>query len=81
MRYARTGFQAGHFVRLGALIPQLLVDATRTATRHEGDDRLEAYRRLTLELTEAAATLVADSPRPVACQACCPRTRTSPVPC
>jgi transcriptional regulator with XRE-family HTH domain len=55
--YARTGFQAGHFAQLGTLIPQLLVDATRAAARHEGDDRLESYRQLslTLELTEAAA--------------------------
>ncbi|MFE4056684.1 helix-turn-helix domain-containing protein [Streptomyces sp. NPDC059096] len=55
--YARTGFQSGHFAKLGTLIPQLLVDATRAAARHEGDDRLEAYRQLSLalELTEAAA--------------------------
>ncbi|MYR41272.1 helix-turn-helix domain-containing protein [Streptomyces sp. SID5910] len=55
--YARTGFQAGHFAKLGTQIPQLLVDATRAAARHEGDDRLESYRQLSLalELTEAAA--------------------------
>ncbi|MGW6202035.1 helix-turn-helix domain-containing protein [Streptomyces sp. NPDC055089] len=55
--YARTGFQAGHFAKLGTQIPKLLVDATRAAARHEGDDHLEAYRQLSLalELTEAAA--------------------------
>lgn len=55
--HARTGFQAGRFAQLGTQLPQLLVDATRAAARHEGDDRLEAYRQLslTLELTEAAA--------------------------
>ncbi|WP_331720645.1 helix-turn-helix domain-containing protein (plasmid) [Streptomyces sp. NBC_01178] len=54
---ARTGFQAGHFAQLGVQIPKLLVDATRAAERHEGDDQLQAYRQLslTLELTEAAA--------------------------
>ncbi|GHA72039.1 transcriptional regulator [Streptomyces tauricus] len=53
----RTGFQAGHFAQLGVQIPKLLVDATRAAECHEGDDQLEAYRQLslTLELTEAAA--------------------------
>lgn len=61
--YARTGFQAGHFAKLGTQIPQLLVDATRAAARHEGDDRLEAYRQLSLalELTEAAAIKWGDS--------------------
>ncbi|WP_086708921.1 helix-turn-helix domain-containing protein [Streptomyces antimycoticus] len=55
--YARTGFQAGHFAQLGTQIPALLVDATRAAARHHGDDQQEAYRQLslTLELTEAAA--------------------------
>ncbi|WP_331721789.1 helix-turn-helix domain-containing protein (plasmid) [Streptomyces sp. NBC_01102] len=55
--YARTGFQAGHFAKLGTQIPKLLVDATWAAARHEGDDRLESYRQLSLalELTEAAA--------------------------
>ncbi|MCT9141734.1 helix-turn-helix domain-containing protein [Streptomyces violarus] len=55
--FARTGFQAGHFAQLGTQIPQLLIDATRAAARHEGDDRLQAYRQLSLalELTEAAA--------------------------
>lgn len=55
--YARTGFQAGHFAKLGVQIPKLLVDATRAAEHHQGDDRLEAYRQLSLalELTEAAA--------------------------
>ncbi|MFD7867590.1 helix-turn-helix domain-containing protein [Streptomyces sp. NPDC059783] len=55
--HARTGFQAGRFAQLGAQLPKLLVDATRAAARYEGDDRLEAYRQLslTLELTEAAA--------------------------
>lgn len=35
---ARTGFQAGHFAQLGVQIPKLLVDATRAAEHHEGDD-------------------------------------------
>ncbi|MEU5583285.1 hypothetical protein ABZ791_37695 [Streptomyces huasconensis] len=54
---ARTGFQAGHFAQLGVQIPKLLVDATRAAEHHQGDDQLLAYRylSLTLELTEAAA--------------------------
>ncbi|MEW2265984.1 helix-turn-helix domain-containing protein [Streptomyces sp. NPDC047853] len=55
--YARTGFQAGHFARLGKQIPALLVDATRAAERHQGEDQQEAFRllSLSLELTEAAA--------------------------
>ncbi|MGW5043054.1 helix-turn-helix domain-containing protein [Streptomyces parvulus] len=55
--YARTGFQAGHFARLGTQIPSLLVDATRAAERHRGEDQQEAFRllSLSLELTEAAA--------------------------
>ncbi|MCY0947303.1 helix-turn-helix domain-containing protein [Streptomyces antarcticus] len=55
--YARTGFQSGHFAKLGVQIPALLVDATRAAEYHQGDDRQEAYRllSLSLELTEAAA--------------------------
>ncbi|WP_345655316.1 helix-turn-helix transcriptional regulator [Streptomyces tremellae] len=55
--HARTGFQAGHFARLGTQIPALLIDATRAAERHQGEDRQEAYRllSLSLELTEAAA--------------------------
>lgn len=64
---ARTGFQAGHFAQLGVQIPQLLVDATRAAERHQGDDQLQAYRRLslTLELTEAAAIKWGDTERAV----------------
>ncbi|MEV6425032.1 helix-turn-helix transcriptional regulator [Streptomyces sp. NPDC051662] len=55
--HARTGFQAGHFARLGTQIPALLVDATRAAERHQGEDQQEAFRllSLSLELTEAAA--------------------------
>ncbi|MGW3414602.1 helix-turn-helix domain-containing protein [Streptomyces sp. NPDC000888] len=55
--HARTGFQAGHFARLGTQIPALLVDATRAVERHQGEDLQEAYRllSLSLELTEAAA--------------------------
>ncbi|MEU2380352.1 helix-turn-helix domain-containing protein [Streptomyces misionensis] len=55
--HARTGFQAGHFARLGTQIPALLVDATRAAERHHGEDQQEAFRllSLSLELTEAAA--------------------------
>ncbi|MFD4483336.1 helix-turn-helix domain-containing protein [Streptomyces sp. NPDC058471] len=55
--FARTGFQAGHFAMLGTQIPRLLIDATRAAARHEGDDQLAAFAQLslTLELTEAAA--------------------------
>jgi transcriptional regulator with XRE-family HTH domain len=55
--HARTGFQAGAFARLGTQIPALLVDATRAAERHQGDDQQEAFRllSLSLELTEAAA--------------------------
>jgi transcriptional regulator with XRE-family HTH domain len=55
--HARTGFQAGHFAQLGATIPVLLVDATRAAGRYQGDERLAAYRilSLVLELAEAAA--------------------------
>ncbi|MFF3276601.1 helix-turn-helix domain-containing protein [Streptomyces chrestomyceticus] len=57
LTYARTGFQAGHFAQLGSEIPALLVDATRAAQHHRGDDRLAAYEvlSLALELTEAAA--------------------------
>ncbi|MER6253553.1 XRE family transcriptional regulator [Streptomyces sp. NPDC001584] len=57
LMYARTGFQAGHFAQLGAEIPRLLVDATRAARHHQGDDQLAAYGllSLTLELAEAAA--------------------------
>ncbi|CAL9677796.1 hypothetical protein SUDANB105_08107 (plasmid) [Streptomyces sp. enrichment culture] len=55
--HARTGFQAGHFARLGTQIPALLVDATRAAQRHQGEEQYEAFRllSLSLELTEAAA--------------------------
>ena len=61
--HARTGFQAGHFAKLGVQIPALLIDATRAAERHDGDDRQKAYRllSLTLELTEAAAIKWGDS--------------------
>ncbi|MEV8476191.1 helix-turn-helix domain-containing protein [Streptomyces sp. NPDC051173] len=61
--YARSGFQAGHFAQLGVQIPELLVDATRAADRHQGDDQLHAYAllSLTLELTEAAAIKWGDS--------------------
>ncbi|WP_030019379.1 helix-turn-helix domain-containing protein [Streptomyces monomycini] len=57
LTYARTGFQAGHFAQLGTEIPALLVDATRAAQHHRGDDRLAAFEvlSLALELTEAAA--------------------------
>ncbi|MFD7338755.1 helix-turn-helix domain-containing protein [Streptomyces violascens] len=57
LTYARTGFQAGHFAQLGSAIPTLLVDATRAAQHHRGDDQLTAFEllSLTLELTEAAA--------------------------
>ncbi|NED04837.1 XRE family transcriptional regulator, partial [Streptomyces sp. SID6648] len=57
LTYARTGFQAGHFAQLGSAIPALLVDATRAAQHHRGDDQLTAYEllSLSLELTEAAA--------------------------
>ncbi|MFE6099700.1 helix-turn-helix domain-containing protein [Streptomyces laurentii] len=57
LSHARAGFQAGHFAKLGSAIPCLLVDATRAARRHSGDDQLTAYEllSLTLELTEAAA--------------------------
>ncbi|MEU6285007.1 helix-turn-helix transcriptional regulator [Streptomyces sp. NPDC047028] len=57
LTHARTGFQAGRFAQLGSAIPSLLVDATRAAQHHRGDDRLAAYEllSLTLELTEAAA--------------------------
>ncbi|MFE2314134.1 helix-turn-helix domain-containing protein [Streptomyces sp. NPDC059441] len=61
--YSRTAFQAGHFQQLGSDIPALLVDATRAAHRHEGDDQLTAFEvlSLTLELTEAAAIKWADT--------------------
>lgn len=54
---ARTGFQAGHFARLGTQLPALLIEATRAADRHRGQDQREAFRllSLSLELTEAAA--------------------------
>lgn len=57
LTYARTGFQAGHFAQLGSAIPALLVDATRAAQYHRGDEQLTAYEllSLSLELTEAAA--------------------------
>ncbi|MFF8280020.1 helix-turn-helix domain-containing protein [Streptomyces lateritius] len=57
LTYARTGFQAGHFAQLASEIPQLLVDATRAARHHQGDDQLTSYAvlSLTLELAEAAA--------------------------
>ncbi|CAM5290636.1 transcriptional regulator [Streptomyces spiroverticillatus] len=63
LSFARTGFQAGHFATLGAQIPHLLIDATRAAERHQGDDQLAAYRllSLSLELTEAAAIKWGDS--------------------
>lgn len=57
LTHARLGFQAGHFAQLSGAIPKLLVDTTRAAQRHEGDDRLVSYEvlSLSLELTEAAA--------------------------
>ncbi|MBV9024660.1 MAG: helix-turn-helix transcriptional regulator [Streptomycetaceae bacterium] len=57
LAYARTGFQAGHFAQLSSTIPALLVDATRAAQRHHGDDQLTSYEllSLTLELVEAVA--------------------------
>ncbi|MEU8541014.1 helix-turn-helix transcriptional regulator [Streptomyces sp. NPDC048717] len=63
LTHARTGFQAGHFAQLGSAIPVLLVDATRAARHHCGDDQLTAYEllSLTLELTEAAATKWGDT--------------------
>jgi transcriptional regulator with XRE-family HTH domain len=63
LTYAKTGFQAGHFAQLGSEIPTLLVDATRAAQRHHGDDQLAAYELLSpsLELTEAAAIKWGDS--------------------
>ncbi|MFF4647484.1 helix-turn-helix domain-containing protein [Streptomyces sp. NPDC001389] len=63
LRYARTGFQAGHFAQLSSAIPALLVDTTRAAQHHRGDDQLTAYAllSLTLELAEAAAIKWGDS--------------------
>ncbi|MGW7268259.1 helix-turn-helix domain-containing protein [Streptomyces sp. NPDC054842] len=54
--HARSGFQAGHFAQLGASIPDLLIDASQAARHHSGDERLQAFRllSLSLELTEAA---------------------------
>lgn len=55
--HARLGFQAGHFAQLSGAIPNLLVNTTLAAQRHEGDDQLTSYEllSLSLELTEAAA--------------------------
>ncbi|MDH6624657.1 transcriptional regulator with XRE-family HTH domain [Streptomyces sp. LBL] len=50
LTYARTGFQAGHFAQLGSAIPALLVNATRAAQHHRGDDRRTAYELLSLTL-------------------------------
>ncbi|MGW1765025.1 helix-turn-helix domain-containing protein [Streptomyces sp. NPDC002073] len=57
LNHARCGFQAGHFAQLGTAIPALLIDTTRAAQHHRGDDQLTAYGLLThsLELAEAAA--------------------------
>ncbi|GGV67538.1 hypothetical protein GCM10010277_76300 [Streptomyces longisporoflavus] len=56
-RYARTGFQTGHFAQLGTQVPHLLVDATLAARLCEAEARLQAYRQPAgaLELTETAA--------------------------
>lgn len=63
LAHARTGFQAGHFNRLGSAIPELLFDATGAARHYQGDDRLAAYTvlSLSLELAEAAAIKWGDS--------------------
>ncbi|MFD7688682.1 MULTISPECIES: helix-turn-helix domain-containing protein [Streptomyces] len=60
--HARAAFQSGHFASLGSLVPELLVDTNRAAARHDGDDRLGAFRllSLTLELTEAAGIKYGD---------------------
>ncbi|MGW2456763.1 helix-turn-helix domain-containing protein [Streptomyces sp. NPDC001704] len=60
--HARAAFQSGHFASLGRLVPELLVDTNRAAARHDGDDRLGAFRllSLTLELTEAAGIKYGD---------------------
>ncbi|MFK4070440.1 hypothetical protein [Streptomyces sp. NPDC029674] len=50
---ARTGFQAGHFAQLGVQIPKLLMDATRAAERHEGDDQLRAHLSTPVDLAGA----------------------------
>ncbi|MFB9594042.1 helix-turn-helix domain-containing protein [Streptomyces racemochromogenes] len=51
------------FSSIGRLVPDLLTDATRAAARHDGDDRLTAYRLLSmaLQLTEAVAIKAGDT--------------------
>ncbi|GHF49496.1 transcriptional regulator [Streptomyces mashuensis] len=55
--YGRAAFQAGHFASLGRLVPDLLIDTTRAAAWHTGDDKLVAHQllALVLELVEGAA--------------------------
>ncbi len=62
LTYARTGFQAGHFAQLGSEIPALLVDATRAAQHHRGDDRLATYEVLSLSEGADAVAVAADIP-------------------
>lgn len=61
--YGWQTFQSSRFSHLGRLVPELLTDATRAAARHDGDDRLTAYRALSmaLQLTEALAIKAGDT--------------------
>ncbi|MGW9657837.1 helix-turn-helix domain-containing protein [Streptomyces albidoflavus] len=58
LAHARNTFQAGRFRDLGESIPALLVDATRAAHHHDGDDRRSAYQLLALALELAEGALI-----------------------
>ncbi|MDX3165996.1 helix-turn-helix transcriptional regulator [Streptomyces scabiei] len=55
--HARSAFEAGRYGSLGTAVPKLLIDTNRAAARHDGDERLAAFRVLamTLNLAESAS--------------------------
>ncbi|MFI0264802.1 helix-turn-helix domain-containing protein [Streptomyces sp. NPDC017056] len=56
--HARSAFEAGSYASLGTAVPQLLIDTNRAAARHDGDDRLGAFRVLTMALNLAESASI-----------------------
>jgi hypothetical protein len=56
--HARSAFEAGRYGSLGTVVPELLIDANRAAARHEGDERLAAFRVLAMALSLAESASI-----------------------
>lgn len=56
--HARSAFEAGSYASLGTAVPELLIDTNRAAARHDGDERLGAFRVLSMALNLAESASI-----------------------